>query len=161
MVVTVTLFGKLSIGQGRGPNQLAAIKKDSGLAELNYDEESLELKGSGLAIEKGIQLLAEKDVILPDFSRTQGDLTTKRIKGLMREAKTSVFEGLLDHDKPHCWGQMPWRFITPLTLRKHMVSTIDNMNLCYACKTTTPDIFLTCAMFSILKVEHERKWMED
>lgn len=161
MALNVILFGKFCLNRNNLSKRITDIKTDSTLDELNYDENSLELIGSGRAIEQAIRLLAERDIILPDFSKTEGDLTNKRIKRLMREAKTSVFEKLIGPSKPNCWGQMPWRFITPLTLRKHMVSAIEKMNRCHECAISNPEIFRTCSIFSLLKVEHEKKWMDD
>lgn len=161
MAVTVVLFGKFRLEHTPILKRLTTVKTDSGLDELNYNEDSIEIIGSGNAVEQAIRLLAERDIIQPDFSRTEGSLINKRIKRLMREAKTSVFEGLMDSNKPHCWGQMPWRFITPLTLRKHMTTMITQMNACYECATNNPNVFHTCAAFSLLKVEHEKKWMDD
>lgn len=158
MTTTVILYGNFP--NGKNKELLQSIENKSGLENLDYKtDEGIILVGSQVRVQSAISLIAKHDLILPTDTDSR-DIKVKKIKQLMREAKKEVFEKLIE-GKPKCWGNLPWRFLTPRTVKHQMVSAIERMDLCLLCAENNPPIFQTCTAFSQLRVSHERKWMED
>lgn len=146
---------KCSFSPSAGGKVFKKIKIDSGINLFEYDDDGVVLHGSKPQLLKALSLLAERDLVVIDFSNCISDsLNTKTVRTVFRKAKKARLSSLLDKaDLPSCLGSMPWRFTTPRTTLDQDSGTVSALTKCISCNLSD-----VCFNFSVLQKLEELKW---
>lgn len=146
---------KCSFSPSANEDSFKLVKEDSGVNLIEYDREGVVLHGSKPQLLKALSLLADRDLVVIDFSNCVSDsLNTKTVRTVFRKAKKARLSALLDKaDLPSCLGSMPWRFTTPRTSLDQDKGTVSALTKCISCNLS--DI---CFSFSVLQKLEELKW---
>lgn len=134
------------------------IKEESGITLLEYDSDELILHGGKPQLVRALSLLAERDLVVIDFSNCVSDsMNIKTIKTIFRKAKKVRLSSLLDEQNlPVCLGNMSWRFTTPRTTVEQDKNTVSCMMKCISCNFSD-----VCFNFSVLQKLEELKWYKN